>query len=110
MAKIGAKFKALLANKPTRKPTKPKTYSQTVQREVGKQMYSKHPTSTVGKRYHEAVERAGRLKRRRVARKLVYGAPEAIKESWNRPSAVRERKSIARSFKKGGRKVLRKLL
>lgn len=99
-------FKSLLENKPTRKPTRKPTYSQKVSREVGKSMYKKHPSSSVGKRYHEAVVRAGRLKRRRVVSKGVQN----IKSDFYKPSAVRERSGIKRSFKKGGRKVLRKLL
>lgn len=104
MAKIGTKFKSML--NPTRHPTKSPTYAQKVERQVGKSMYKKHPSSTVGKRYHEAVKRAGRLKRRRIVAKGI----EKVKSDFYRPEAVSTRRSIARSFKKGGRKVLRKLL
>jgi hypothetical protein len=112
-------FKSLLENKPTRQPVKPKspTFKQAaiakehkLKRKVEKLLWKKYKPSATGTKYHEAVKRAGRLKRRRVARKLVYGAPEAIKSSWYRPSAVKERASIVRGIKKGGRKILRKLI
>lgn len=73
---------------------------------AARKLMSQYGTPEAKEHLKKATKRAGRLKRRRVVSKVKT----EFMESFNRPSARKERASIKRQVKRSARKLWKKLV